>query len=200
MSVARSAIITATLADHILYRTPPQRRRSPQRAVASGARRHLQSGTVVNSSATGSVSGLKYVGGLIGNMASSATNVSKSYATGTVAANSNFAGGLIGNLSKGTIDQVYATGDVYNDPNQGSENTGGLVGANDYGTITNAYATGGTQGYYNVGVSSESIPARSQLPTRRAAPMAIWASADLSGKTIMGTIPARFRKPMRAGL
>ncbi len=83
-------------------------------------------------------------------MASATTNVSKSYATGYVSANGNFAGGLVGNLSRGAVNEVYATGTVWN-YGTSSENTGGLVGANDYGTITNAYASGKVNGVYNVG-------------------------------------------------
>jgi filamentous hemagglutinin family protein len=90
--------------------------------------------TVSQSYATGTVSGMNNIGGLVGFMGVN-TDVSNSYATGTVASTGTHAGGLVGGLS-GTISNSYATGAV-----SGKVNVGGLVGWN-LGEVSNSYATG----------------------------------------------------------
>jgi filamentous hemagglutinin family protein len=90
--------------------------------------------TVSQSYATGTVSGMNNIGGLVGSMGVN-TTVSNSYATGAVASTGTHAGGLVGGLS-GTISNSYATGAV-----SGKVNVGGLVGWN-LGEVSNSYATG----------------------------------------------------------
>jgi filamentous hemagglutinin family protein len=90
--------------------------------------------TVSQSYATGTVSGMNNIGGLVGFMGVN-TDVSNSYATGAVASTGTHAGGLVGGLS-GTISNSYATGAV-----SGKVNVGGLVGWN-LGEVSNSYATG----------------------------------------------------------
>jgi filamentous hemagglutinin family protein len=90
--------------------------------------------TVSQSYATGTVSGMNNIGGLVGSMGVN-TDVSNSYATGAVASTGTHAGGLVGGLS-GTISNSYATGAV-----SGKVNVGGLVGWN-LGEVSNSYATG----------------------------------------------------------
>ncbi len=128
-------------------------------------------GSVSNSYATGSVSGLDFrVGGLVGYNEAAATisnsyamvtvsgsgrvgglvgenfgSISNSHATGGVIG-SNDVGGLVGvNHGSATVGNSYATGTV-----SGSGDVGGLVGEND-GSVSNSYATGGVSGSDAVG-------------------------------------------------
>ena len=72
----------------------------------------------------GSVTGVRYAGGLVG-FAFSGT-IDNAYATGSVKSRStnDMVGGLVGG-NGGTINNAYATGSV-----NGSTNVGGLVGQN----------------------------------------------------------------------
>ncbi|MDE0117446.1 MAG: hypothetical protein OXT07_12600, partial [bacterium] len=67
-------------------------------------------GVIVESYATGNVSGPAYVGGLVGmlNLAGAAAV----YATGRVTASRSHAGGLVGDRAGGYMRAAYATGDV----------------------------------------------------------------------------------------
>ena len=85
--------------------------------------------TIIQSYATGDVSGISYIGGLVGY--NSTGVIIQSYATGDVSGTINI-GGLVGNNSS-VISQSYATGDV-----SGTSDIGGLVG-NNYGTIRHGY-------------------------------------------------------------
>ena len=88
-------------------------------------------GTIINSYATGGVSGGFDVGGLIGQ---NNGTIQGSYATGRVSGGADV-GGLVGlNVNDGTIHISYATGRV-----SGTQSVGGLVGLND-GTIHTSYA------------------------------------------------------------
>ena len=110
----------------------------------------VNSGTVTDSYATGSVSGDSYVGGLVGLNADEVgplpdhqyARISGSYAGVSVRGNGEL-GGLVGN-NEGAISSSYATGDVSatGSGSSGAENlAGGLVGSNR-GTIGNSYAVG----------------------------------------------------------
>ncbi|MCC3375225.1 GLUG motif-containing protein [Cohnella sp. REN36] len=100
-------------------------------------------GTIQNSSASGSLTGTKGVGGLVGSNRGILRN---SYATGSVNG-SESAGGLTG-INGGTILDSAATVNV-----SGSLNTGGLVGwqSQDGATIRNSRADGNVSGSENVG-------------------------------------------------
>jgi len=97
--------------------------------------------TVNNCHASTSVSGDKYVGGLVGYITYG--TLQNSYATGTVTGTGNGSGngGLLGCNSVGTVTNCYATGTV-----SGITNSGGLVGYNYGGTLQNCYATGNVTG------------------------------------------------------
>ena len=100
-------------------------------------------GTITQSYATGYVTGFTYVGGLVG---WNNGVISQSYATGAVSG-TQFVGGLVGvNWYGGTISQSYATGAV-----TGGYSIGGLVGVNDNGIINQSYATGSVSGSGIVG-------------------------------------------------
>ncbi|WNY24023.1 hypothetical protein MmiHf6_13480 [Methanimicrococcus hongohii] len=87
-----------------------------------------------------SVSGNMNVGTLIGRAAGT-TEISQSFATGTVNAAANHAGGLVGNFADGFISQCYTDVDV----TAGTTEAGGLVGVMRGGSIFESYATGGIE-------------------------------------------------------
>lgn len=95
----------------------------------------MDEGRVLRSFATGNVSGVDYVGGLIG--IGAAGGLENSYATGRVTGRQHV-GALIG-FNEGSILNSYATGAV-----SGSVNVGGLGGTDSqppyyYWTTTNSY-------------------------------------------------------------
>ena len=93
-------------------------------------------GTIINGYANGAVSGVNNVGGLSGQNQGRA-NIINSYATGAVTATNLYIGGLVGWSEVGThIINSYATGTV-----NGSSSVGGLVGRHQ-GRLRNVYATG----------------------------------------------------------
>ncbi len=94
-------------------------------------------GTVSNSYATGSISGVDYVGGFCGESISDV--VINCYATGEVSGE-DYIGGFIG---YGSASGCYATGNV-----TGASKVGGFVG---YGGGENCYATGEVTGLAEVG-------------------------------------------------
>ena len=121
---------------------------SPSNSLSTGGLIGNGQGTVVNSYATGNVSGYSQVGGLIGTMSDG--SITNSYATGTVSANDT-AGGLIGRAGPSTLLTIYnsyATGNVSTTGTNGSwADTGGFVGELDNNvTIQNAFATGNVTG------------------------------------------------------
>jgi filamentous hemagglutinin family protein len=98
-------------------------------------------GTVTNSSNTGTVNGGSSLGGLLG---SNTGTVSNSYATGNVSGTSSL-GGLMGS-NTGTVSNSYATGNV-----SGTSSLGGLMGSSTTGTVSNSYATSSVTGTSSVG-------------------------------------------------
>jgi len=105
-----------------------------------------QGGTLMDCSSSADVSGEGSVGGLAGQ----AGLIERSFATGTVTATDNVAGGLVGVLkgysstggSEGVItrdrvEQSYATGSV-----SATTNAGGLAGVVYSGEVVDCYATG----------------------------------------------------------
>ncbi len=93
--------------------------------------------TLSDSHASGAVSGVDYVGGLVGSNYNG--TIHHSHASGTVTATGNRVGGLAGH-SAGTVEASHATGTVV-----GATNVGGLVGTNE-GWLYNSYATGNVTG------------------------------------------------------
>jgi hypothetical protein len=111
---------------------------------------HSYPSNIQNCYSTGSVTGMEYIGGLVGYNASS--NIQDSYSTSTVNGldYSYSTGGFAGYNRFGTIINSYATGDVNGSILDGSYDSGGLLGGND-GTVTNSYSTGNVTGYEDVG-------------------------------------------------
>ena len=90
------------------------------------------------------------VGGLVGR-SDGGSRITDSYATAKVSG-VYYVGGLVGKLFQGTIQSSYATGTVSgigNTPDS-VDQIGGLVGHN-YGTIQSSYATGNVSGRYHIG-------------------------------------------------
>ncbi len=134
------------------------------------------SSTIINSSATGTVTAISNVaGGLVGDNAPG-DSITNSWTNVSVSAGNYFtyAGGLTG-FNDGTISNSYAIGAVQVGP---YGNAGGLTGEND-GTISNSYATGAVQvglyGYagglvgYNDGTISQAYATGSVTGTNAAA-------------------------------
>ena len=98
--------------------------------------KNQSSSNIINSYASGAVSGSSRVGGLVGQHAEDA-NIINSYATGTVTGTHWYIGGLVGWNEPGAhIINSYASGAV-----RGSFDVGGLVGWHQ-GRLRNTYATG----------------------------------------------------------
>ncbi len=106
---------------------------------------NASTGDIEESYATGTVSGSSsYIGGLVGH---NDGDITKSYATGDLPGNSSYAGGLVGKNGTGSsIMDSYATGNL----TAGNSRVGGLVGDN-YGSVTRSYATGDVSGNGRVG-------------------------------------------------
>ena len=94
--------------------------------------------SIENCYVNGSVTGYRYVGGLVGFITDSSI-ISNSYADGIVSGSRDI-GGFIGS-NYGTVHTSYSGGVVYDNDYQ----AGGFVGANYY-QIVNCYATGNVAG------------------------------------------------------
>lgn len=106
--------------------------------------------TVTNVSATGSISGQSYIGGIIGWISQSQIN--NSHFIGTISGIGSI-GGLVGNVSSSTVSTSYAKGSIFGNGGGNSNSIGGFVG-NNYqdGVITNSYAEVDiTNGYSAIG-------------------------------------------------
>ena len=97
----------------------------------------LNYGTISNCYSASSVSGVSYVGGMVGENSRSRT-ITSCYSTASVSGE-EYVGGLAG-LNYGTINDCYSTGSV-----TGDYRVGGLVGLN-YGTISNCYSASSVSG------------------------------------------------------
>jgi len=109
---------------------------------------YAENTTIKNAYVTGAVSGVRVVGGLVGN-ATADTTIKNAYTTAPVTGSEGAVGGLVGQTRETTITNAYATGSV-----SGAGFVGGLVGlvhVNGNSTITNAYATGSVSGAGHVG-------------------------------------------------
>jgi hypothetical protein len=99
-------------------------------------------GSVIEAYANGIVSGVEYIGGLVGR--NNTGTVVNSHATGTIFGG-NKIGGLIGYSKEGMISGCWAAGDI-----EGYSELGGLVGINS-SAIVNCYASTSITGNGTVG-------------------------------------------------
>ena len=94
------------------------------------------------------MTGYTQVGGLVG-YTDGSTEITNCYTTGSVHANNDTGGGLVGENRNSTITDCYSSAIV-----SGSWYTpslGGLVGKNNVGTIITCYSTGNVTGNYWIG-------------------------------------------------
>ncbi|WP_298409998.1 YDG domain-containing protein, partial [Janthinobacterium sp.] len=108
-------------------------------------------GTITGSYATGNASGLRNVGGLVGDNNGDdgiIATVRGSYATGNATAVEDNAGGLVGYNLGGAIVDSYASGVA-----SGDHDVGGLLGFNSSpdDSVSNSYATGAVHGNATTG-------------------------------------------------
>ncbi len=101
--------------------------------------------SVSNTFTTGTVTGKSgTAGGLVG---SNGGSVTRSYSACSVTGNSAIVGGLVGfNAGSGSVSNSFATGSVTGSPSH----VGGLAGQNS-GSLTNTYAMGSASGSYWAG-------------------------------------------------
>ena len=122
-------------------------------------------GDIVSSYATGSVTGGRGIGGLVGDnfkgsLGYNLGNIVSSYATGSVAG-SSVVGGLVGNNLSGTVSGSYATGSV-----TGNSDVGGLVGRIEgIGKITASYYNRQATGQSDTGKGEGKTTADLLTPT-----------------------------------
>ncbi|MDR2152915.1 MAG: hypothetical protein LBO72_08840 [Helicobacteraceae bacterium] len=102
-------------------------------------------GSITNSYATGNVSGTSFYAGGIAGTVFNDSEITNSYATGDVSGDMDV-GGIVGFVSDGSITNSYVTGNV-----SGDMGVGGIVGSVGGGSITNSYATGDVSGDMGVG-------------------------------------------------
>ena len=102
-------------------------------------------GTISNSYVVGKLRAARTAGGLVAHNSTTA-RIINSYAYGTVSADSDAAGGLVGN-NEGVISNSYAGSRVDSAMNYG----GGLAAVNAGGSIKNSYATGDVSGNRTLG-------------------------------------------------
>jgi hypothetical protein len=113
------------------------------------------SDTTGNITSSGNATTGNYVGGLIGYNNGSAATVTNSYATGNVSSSSvspttnsvsSYTGGLVGRNVDGTINLVFARGNVSVTASSCNSTypcgAGGLIGENSGGAISQGYASG----------------------------------------------------------
>ena len=145
-------------------------------------------GTITESTASGAVTGIDYVGGLVGY--DSGVSISASRASGNVIGSNEGVGGLVGQLD-GTIRTSYATGAV-----TGTVKVGGLVGRL-VGAIIAAYASGDVSGSGDAvgGLVGQSDSGNSFTPTASSV-VASYATGSVSGDpTNLGGLIGRAETP-----
>lgn len=117
------------------------------KGAVGGLAGEIWSGVISDSYVTGNVAGSDFVGGLVGNSGSYQVSVQRAYSVVNVTGTGWNIGGLVGNQSGGSLENVYATGNV-----RGGSGVGGLVGslneieAGYYSRIMNSYAIGSVTG------------------------------------------------------
>ena len=99
----------------------------------------LNSGIVENCYNIGKVSGNRYVGGVVGYNGTGAT-VSNCYNTGTITGTDDYVVGVVG-YNRGTVKNCHNIGEV-----SGNRYVGGVVGSNNNGRVENCHNTGSVTG------------------------------------------------------
>ena len=132
----------------------------------------LESSSVSDSYATGTVTGEYYVGGFVGSMVSS--SISNSSETGD-AKGLVSVGGFVGSMYDSSISNSFATGDV-----EGEQDIGGFVGFMESdSSISDSYATGDAKGVVVVGGFVSSMSSSSFISNS-------YATGDAKGVSEVG--------------
>jgi hypothetical protein len=112
-------------------------------------------GTISNCYTSGNVTGVIYVGGIVGfsgvmegdkNKIDHCYSACNCYASGFIL-DGSLVGGIAGESIFGAISNCHSTGNVRGDMGQ----VGGIVGRIEYSTVSNCYSTGNVNGSYFVG-------------------------------------------------
>ncbi|MGN6424623.1 MAG: beta strand repeat-containing protein, partial [Asticcacaulis sp.] len=136
---------------------------------SAGGLVEVNSGTLTNSFATGSVSGASTSGGLVAANYNSSGVITNSFATGPVSASAQ-SGGLVGINNGGSIADSFATGYV-----TGGGGKGGLAGNAIGGAINNSYYDVATTGGGNaLGSSQTTAQLQGALPSGFSS--SVWAT------------------------
>jgi LPXTG-motif cell wall-anchored protein len=140
--------------------------------------------TLTNVSATGDVSGSAYVGGVVGQVASTST-VSGVSGHGTINGSSQYVGGAVGYAGGAlSITLSYATGDVINTEDFGYSATGGFIGAlYTNASVTKSFATGDVT---NVTAGNGAVGGFAGLIASGASVSDIFARGNATGVTKVG--------------
>jgi len=136
--------------------------------------------TVKDSYATGNVIGNRFVGGLVGSMEANSI-INRSHANGTVSGGQEV-GGLVGKASccaGNTIENSFANGDAI-----GSSKIGGLVGAIQFGDIYDSFATGAVESNGNRGGGL--VGSLVQATINRS-----FATGNVTGRALIGGLVGR---------
>lgn len=104
----------------------------------------INNGTIKDLAVTGTVTGGRYAGGIVGTNKSNGKIESCSNACNVTG--SSEVGGIAGFNEGGAIDNCYNTGGI-----TGDSKVGGVAGNNDHGTIENSYSIGNITGGSNAG-------------------------------------------------
>ncbi|KAB7513532.1 PGF-pre-PGF domain-containing protein (plasmid) [Halosegnis rubeus] len=94
------------------------------------------------------ITGNEDTGGVAGEVGESSSQVSHSFVTGDISADGS-AGGVVGTVTRGTLEDSYANVTVTSPGNY----VGGVVGFVNVGTVQRTYATGAVSGLNSGGVS-----------------------------------------------
>ena len=104
----------------------------------------INNGTIKNLTVTGTVTGGRYAGGIVGT--NKPNGRIESCRNACDVTGSSEVGGIAGFNEGGAINNCYNTGDI-----GGNSEVGGIAGNNDHGTVKNSYNIGDISGSTNVG-------------------------------------------------
>jgi mucin-19 len=119
--------------------------------IIGGLAGRIMNGTTVsNVSTNAQINGHSYIGGLVGVADPGVSTISRSYATGPITISSHYAGGLIGDLEQGIINDSWSNVAINADP--ASNGIAGIAGFMYAGSsINRSYALGSISGGTLVG-------------------------------------------------
>ncbi|WP_108944586.1 beta strand repeat-containing protein [Shewanella halifaxensis] len=90
---------------------------------------------IASSGFTGSVTGVKHIGGMVGG--AYAVTASYSYVNGSVSSSDSYTGGIFGSSEYGVVEHSFVLGDI----TSADSYAGGLIGYGDSATITDSFSS-----------------------------------------------------------